>query len=322
MMMKYVVSLLMILLSLCSYSAAPVHINEVVVFGDSLSDNGNLYEYMDHQLPMSPPYYAGRFTNGPVWVELMLDKAYPLNAQSHLLDYAYGGAGIDVNEDNKTDDEDEGFSFHVQVKNYLSAHQNTASPNSLYVVWIGSNNYFNLPDNQDESVQAVVDGIYKNVVNLIKHGVKHLMILNVPNLSRIPAAIEYEAVNELGYMSLEHNRLLKIMIAQLQKDYPDVDFIDYDVTKVMDDIIDHPDHYGFTNATATCSDLEYGENVTQNRLISKSLFLSAINQKATTIDDTCDGYLFFDLYHPTEHAHVIIADELYNLLKEHHIVFN
>jgi phospholipase/lecithinase/hemolysin len=322
MMMKYVVSLLMMLLSLCSYSAAPVHIDQVVVFGDSLSDNGNLYEYMDHQLPMSPPYYAGRFTNGPVWVELMMDKVYPVNGQAHLLDYAFGGAGIDINEDSKTDDEEEGFSLNVQIKNYLNSHQDTASPNSLYVVWIGANNYFNLPDNADESVNAVVDGIEKNIVNLIKHGVKHLMILNVPNLAKIPAAIEYEAVNELGHMSLEHNRLLNVKIEQLRKAYPDVDIIDYDVTKVMDDIIDHPEHYGFTNATATCSDLEYGEGVTENPMVSKSLFLSAINQKASTQDDKCFGYLFFDLYHPTEHAHIIIADELYNLLKEHHIVFN
>ncbi len=40
---------------------APLH--NIVVFGDSLSDNGNLYEIMKHQLPQSPPYFEGRFSN-------------------------------------------------------------------------------------------------------------------------------------------------------------------------------------------------------------------------------------------------------------------
>ncbi|MDF1929887.1 hypothetical protein PGH45_07210 [Legionella pneumophila] len=47
-----------LLASLCAFllsgvvSATPL--NNIVVFGDSLSDNGNLYEYMKHQLPQSP----------------------------------------------------------------------------------------------------------------------------------------------------------------------------------------------------------------------------------------------------------------------------
>jgi len=36
-------------------AATPLH--NVVIFGDSLSDNGNLYEFMKHQLPQSPPVF-------------------------------------------------------------------------------------------------------------------------------------------------------------------------------------------------------------------------------------------------------------------------
>lgn len=317
--MKYFLSLLMLLLSLYAYAASSKTIDQVVVFGDSLSDNGNLYEYMDHQLPMSPPYYAGRFTNGPVWVELLMDKVYPVNGQAHLLDYAFGGAGIAT--DGEQEDE-AGFTLRNQIKNYLDTHQDGAQPNTLYVVWIGANNYFNLPDHADEAVHLVIDGIHKNIVNLIQQGAKHILVLNIPNLSKIPAAIEYDAVNELGYMSLEHNRLLKTMTDQLIKDYPQVQFINYDVTHIMDDIIDHPKQYGFTNATQTCSDLEEGLENVHHPMISKSLFLSSINQKAFVQDDICYGYLFFDLYHPTAHAHIIMANEIYHLLKKEQIIFN
>lgn len=69
-------------------------LNKIVIFGDSLSDNGNLYEYMHHQLPLSPPYYEGRFTNGLDWVELLTQKFYPNSVKAHLEDYAFGGAGV------------------------------------------------------------------------------------------------------------------------------------------------------------------------------------------------------------------------------------
>jgi phospholipase/lecithinase/hemolysin len=38
----------------------------LVVFGDSLSDNGNTFSVVG--LP-KPPYYMGRWTNGPNWVD-------------------------------------------------------------------------------------------------------------------------------------------------------------------------------------------------------------------------------------------------------------
>ena len=35
----------------------------VIAYGDSLSDNGNLYQVAGR--PPSPPYFNGRFSNGP-----------------------------------------------------------------------------------------------------------------------------------------------------------------------------------------------------------------------------------------------------------------
>jgi phospholipase/lecithinase/hemolysin len=43
--------------------AAPVQIDHMVIFGDSLSDNGNLYSIL--HLPAPPTYALGRSTDGP-----------------------------------------------------------------------------------------------------------------------------------------------------------------------------------------------------------------------------------------------------------------
>ncbi len=59
----------------------------LLVFGDSLSDNGNYFALTGGQYPPSPPYYQGRFSNGPVWPEVTADLA-----DVPLKDFAYGGA--------------------------------------------------------------------------------------------------------------------------------------------------------------------------------------------------------------------------------------
>src|ERR1051325_6177463 len=62
----------------------------LIVFGDSLSDNGNLFALSGNTYP-PPPYYLGRFSNGPVWVEDLAERlGVPLD------DFAVGGANTDT----------------------------------------------------------------------------------------------------------------------------------------------------------------------------------------------------------------------------------
>ncbi|AOY78861.1 SGNH/GDSL hydrolase family protein [Moorena producens JHB] len=52
------------------------------VFGDALSDSGNVFNISKagNQVnptipitPQSPPYFQGRFSNGPIWVDFLAD---------------------------------------------------------------------------------------------------------------------------------------------------------------------------------------------------------------------------------------------------------
>jgi phospholipase/lecithinase/hemolysin len=45
---------------------------ELYIFGDSLSDPGNLFDFSGGIFP-PPPYFEGRFSNGPVWSEYFAD---------------------------------------------------------------------------------------------------------------------------------------------------------------------------------------------------------------------------------------------------------
>ena len=72
--------------------------DRIVVFGDSLSDNGNLYAATGGTTPLSPPYYQGRFSNGPVFTELLGFTVGRYTAGASVdgsVNYAFGGARTD-----------------------------------------------------------------------------------------------------------------------------------------------------------------------------------------------------------------------------------
>lgn len=297
-----------------SAQASAISLNKIVVFGDSLSDNGNLYEYMKHELPLSPPYYHGRFTNGPVWIELLTEMYYPKNSQAHLFDYAFGGAG--VSEEVDDDDGDEVlFTLRREIDSYLLSHQDKADASSLYVIWMGSNNYLGVPDDVDGAVNLVILGIKHDLQRLVQKGAKHIMVVNVPDLGKTPAAKDFDAVNLMSELSLKHNASLKKTVADLESEDPSVQWFYFDVSDVFDDMMNFPDHYGFTNTTNTC----YEEMV--NNPSEKSVLKMVSSVKARASIDACTGFLFFDPVHPSEPAHVVMAEKTKQMLDEAGVKF-
>lgn len=284
-------------------------LDKFVVFGDSLSDNGNLYEYMKHQMPISPPYYQGRFTNGPLWIEKLTEHYYGESAALHLLDYAFAGAGVSESED-EDDDFETGalFSLKREVDSYLLSHRDKADESALFVIWIGSNNYIALPDEPEKTLLAVNDGIQNEVERLVAHGAKNFMLMTIPDLGRTPGAIEFDSIDFLTDLTNRHNSMLKTRFDLLQSKYPNVKWVFFDVNQMFLSALNQPDEYGFTNTTGTCYESAMVEPSAQTVLKIASTIRPQLNPNA------CDGYLFFDIIHPTTVAHTYIAEEAYRLL--------
>src|SRR5271156_6180365 len=82
------------LASLAAMAATPTY-DALYVFGDSYCDVGNLY-LATGGAEAAPPYYDGRFSNGPIWLDHVAGfLGVPL--QASLLggtDYAFGGAWV------------------------------------------------------------------------------------------------------------------------------------------------------------------------------------------------------------------------------------
>ena len=82
--------------SCAAASAEAQTYDRLVVFGDSLSDNGNLFLISGGTQPPSPPY-ARRFSNGPTFVELLGFNAANFNGSvTGSINYAFGGSRTDA----------------------------------------------------------------------------------------------------------------------------------------------------------------------------------------------------------------------------------
>lgn len=305
--MRIVLSVFILCFSMIASSAT---LDKIVVFGDSLSDNGNLYEYMKHQFPICPPYYKGRMTNGPVWAELLARSYFPGAMDTHFLDYAYAGAAV-VEDDDTT-----AFTLRNEIDSYFLSHQNTADAHALYIVWIGANNYLALPENPDQTLRDVGTGIKRSLQQLADKGAKHVLVLNLPDLGRTPAATEFGATADLTSLSERHNQQLFDIVEGLKQTNPSVQWLHFDVRNALDDLLTNPEANGFHNITGTC----YESSVEEPSL--KIGLEAAATLKTTSKKSTCDGYLFFDLVHPSALAHKILADRTRQLLQNSGINFS
>jgi phospholipase/lecithinase/hemolysin len=288
-----------------SVLASAATLNKIVVFGDSLSDNGNLYEYMKHQFPSSPPYFQGRMSNGPVWAELLAASYFPNDPQAHFFDYAYGGASVE-----DVHDEEPMFTLRSEIDSYFLANDNVADDRALYMLWVGANNYLALPDDMEQSVQIVTDGIERSLQRLAEKGAQHILVLNMPDLGRIPLAREFDAVSQMTQLSKMHNKQLLKTLDSLKARYPSVQWLHFDVEGSLNEMLDYPAKSGFSNVNDSCLDS------TQPDPSLKSALQIAATVESNASEARCDGYLFFDLVHPSGFAHQVLANRTRLLLDE------
>ncbi len=205
----------------------------VVVYGDSLSDNGNLFAATG-----SPPapYFDGRFSNGPVAVEQLAALL-----GSPLYDFAWGGAttGIGNQADGGTQTTLGAFGIPGMLTE-LAAYPVPPAliPSSLFVVWGGANDF-----EINGSVTTAIANIDTIVTTLQAEGATHILVPGLPDLALTP---EFFGDPAATLFSNEFN-------AGLQATLPSGATYD-DVFGLLNTIVADPAAYGFTNVTTPCFD--------------------------------------------------------------------
>ena len=204
--------------------------DHLVVFGDSLSDDGNLFAADPSQVP-SDYYYAGRFSNGPVWVEYLAEEDF---LDCSLVNNAYGGA---------TTDGASPPGLIAQVNSYTASA--TLEDNTLFSVWIGANDFLN----GSVDYQASADNVGAALDDLAAFGAEYILVVNLPDLGSTPRFLGTAGESAARAVSQGFNAALAAVVDAFQADYPDIIVYEFDCFAFLQKVANDPDRYGFTNAT-------------------------------------------------------------------------
>ncbi len=192
------------------------------VFGDSLSDTGNVDALTGGLIPAtSPPYFEGRFSNGPLWVEalaaflsidLKVDQTVNLDPLAPV--QAFGGAlSGNLNVNGVFDPAVAETGLLSQVRAFRDAG-GSFGRRDLVVVWAGANDYlFDL----DVDPQHVVDNITQAVRELAALGARSFVVPNLPDLGDTPFALDLGLQVPLNSLTFVHNELLAAAMTKTRR---------------------------------------------------------------------------------------------------------
>ncbi len=225
----------------CITTAYASKINQIVFIGDSLTDNGNLYKTLLHFLPKSPPYYEGRFSNGPTWSDLV-SQYYADKEGIKSENYAVGGSTAVFHAPSSKFISPS--TLGIQIDKYLVDSLFKDRSASLYVIWIGDNDYmYDTNGDVDVDTQKVVDKVTWAISKLAYYGADHFLIMNLVDASRTPK-VQLEGTAEIVHsMVVLHNQRLAAALDQIKTQYPNVKVSTVDVYDLLNDLMDNPDKY-------------------------------------------------------------------------------
>ena len=308
-------------------SAWAQQFDEVFVFGDSLSDTGNIYAASSQAFPPSPPYGGipgvhpefspGHFSDGRVWIEYVADAigAGPVAPRGVGLlpegtNYAQGGAvsggepatytstlGLTVSG---------GLPVTQQVGIYLTdvtfGLVAPPSEDTLLVVWGGSNDLL-LLENPDPFES--VFNIFLSIEALIAAGGRNIVVPNMPLLTKTPAVqqgVPSFFSSELNSAQVRRNMrtfnfLLRVTLNILEHAHPNVTFYRVNVARLMRDVLSNPAAHGIDNTVVPV-------------ISEPDLFLGG----QLVVQGNPFTSFYWDGVHPTTRVHQILAENVLEIL--------
>jgi phospholipase/lecithinase/hemolysin len=252
------------------------HYAGLIAFGDSLTDIGNRYAATGATDPTSPPYDAGRWSDGPLWVEyLATGMGLPAPTASALggTDYAYADARTTLSGYANNGSPNIG----TQIDSYLSTHP-TVDSNQLFVIWGGTNDFgpHSTPD-----PAGTVANLSAEITALAKAGAKQFLVPNLMPLGEVPAIAKLGPQAQAKYDSLsaQFNRALAVAEVQLQASLG-VKIHPFDMYGLVEQVLASPSKFGITDVTDQAKSGDKGD--------------------PGTVVSNPDRYLFWDDIHPAE----------------------
>ncbi len=273
---------------------------DLVVFGDSLSDQGNFYLATGGALPPSPLYSSGRFSNGPLWIERLasaLDEPTALPSLIGGTNYAFNGARAVGASPYGTPD------LVAQVDTYLLANGGEANPDDVFVLWAGANDiFFGAASGEVNFVPHAVQAISGAIRDLHDAGARNIVVLDLPLLGQTPF-FNTDAGTSSAFNSLTtaFNSLLSAELQSLRCELRRIRLADIKVSRLFQAVTRTPRLFGLRN------------------VVDSSTLFDPVSGLGYSLAPNVDPnhYLFWDSIHPTTQGHKIIAAYAFVDIKLH-----
>lgn len=274
--------------------ASAATFSKFFVFGDSLSDTGNVFNATQGAVPPSPPYFNGRFSNSKNWVDFVGDKLnltptrfteLPGVPATQGVNFATGGANSGKGNAVVPDAPLPGVLEQVGLfAQGLQATQQPADPNALYALWAGANDYiFGGVTDSSETVKNIAN----SVGLLTQAGAKNIAVFNLPDLGKLPI-VQTDTDPQLRSKQLtEITGLHNTALTNALKGFSGANIINVDVNSLFNRVVANPAEFNFQSATIPCviGDFANIQSVCTNP----------------------EALVFFDAVHPSSKSHNLIA---------------
>ncbi|KHN12863.1 GDSL esterase/lipase [Glycine soja] len=313
------------------------------VFGDSLVDVGNnnyiaslsKANYVPFGIDFGRP--TGRFTNGRTIVDIIGSQEMGIGFTPPYLapttvgpgvlegvNYASGASGI-LNLTGKLFGDR--INFDAQLDNFANTRQDIISnigvpaalnlfKRSLFSVAMGSNDFINnylAPAvliyeknlaSPELFVTTLVSRFREQLIRLFNLGARKIIVTNVGPIGCIPIQRDMNPAAGDGCVTFPNqlaqsfNIQLKGLIAELNSNLKGAMFVYADVYNILEDILNNYEAYGFENPSSSCCSMagRFGGLVPCG--------------PTSSICWDRSKYVFWDPWHPTDAANVIIAKRL------------
>jgi phospholipase/lecithinase/hemolysin len=320
-------------------STANQEISKMIIFGDSLSDQNNLKSWL--RILPGAPYFGGRFSNGPNWVDYM-----HLETGIIMQNWSVGGAVTHLDNDDdarlstrvagSVDEEIKRFQEYLEESQDQEGIKDPQS--TLFALWSGGNDYLSklyskkeiniFINNPDLVINEVTSNIINHVNSLYEIGARKFFVVALPDLGIIPKITElkhYRATEnqseeerlmslsrKINKITIRHNIELKSKLDSLSAQYPDIKIIFSDVYHGLRNII--------LSRHVITPQLSFNYNLDPNFImklshgrrpviIHKACFTGSIwgSDESEDVCITPNRNIFWDSLHPSSFSHTFIA---------------
>jgi outer membrane lipase/esterase len=283
----------------------------VYVFGDSLSDNGNLAEVFFRSNLPNPPSFQNAFTNGPtaaaalttylgytlrpsLWVTGFRDVFGLYGGASFVpgTNYAVAGATAQAQAVGGPAN----INLPQQVGTYRIATSSTADPNALYLIFVGGNDVANatLQGTGATAIASAVGAELAAVQSLRSAGAANFLVVNVPNIGITPRFAQGSPALAPTATTLTqlYNSTLASGLAGLNLGGANVTL--FDLYGFNTRVLANAGRFGLTNLTDPCF---------TNAPLSAAT-TAACGAGAANIG----GFAYWNEFHPTGNVHALWAE--------------